>query len=149
MYPLQNHLQRNFRRRVEFKNTESLFGPRELVGRYVPPETAGMTQPLCFGQIGFAAAKLLSEELVVGNIYRAADILFPVSVVDNRDAHAANVADRAIRSHDALGGVERRRFIQDSLDHACHGFAVARVDAIEVFLNAGSFASRIESVNPK
>src|SRR3984957_16193599 len=130
-------------------NPKNLFRPEQSVGPYIPGPTARVTEPLRFGQICFAAPEVLGQELVLRNVYGAANVLFQVLVFDDRNTNAANVPDLTIGSHDALGRVERSIFCQDSLDYVCHGFAVLWVDTIQVFLNIWWFAGRIESVHPK
>src|ERR1700730_7238433 len=61
----QNHWQRDFRRRVEFKNTERLVGPEVLVGGNVPPEAACMAESLGFGQTMLAPPQGFFNALAV------------------------------------------------------------------------------------
>ena len=65
---------------------------------------------------------------MLSDVYGAADVLLEALAVDKRNTDATNVADLAIGSHDALGGVEGRRFRHESVDQICHGLAVLRVD---------------------
>src|SRR3984893_8666755 len=108
-----------------------------------------MTEPLSFGQVRFAPAEFLGQELVPRNVYGAADVLFRVLVFDNRSTDAANVPDLTVGTNDTLCSIEGRSFRQDSLDQVCHGLAIVWVDTIQVFLKTRRFAGRIESVHSK
>src|SRR6266481_621378 len=107
-----------------------------------------MTEPLSFRQVRFAASEVLGQELVLRNVYCAADVLFQVLVFDKRNTDAAKVPDLTVGTNDALCSIEGRSFRQDSLDHVCHGLAILWVDTIQIFLNTRRFAGRIKSVHP-
>ncbi len=130
-------------------NPKNLFRPEQRVGPHIPGPTARVTEPLGFGEVRFASPEVLRQELVLRNVYGAADVLFQALVFDNRDTDAANVPDLTIGTYDALCGIERRSFRQNSLDQVRHRLAVLWVDAIQVFLNTRRFAGRIEAVHPK
>src|SRR5882724_1025612 len=123
-------------------------GPDYLSSIRSPPEAARVTEPLSFRQVRFAPAEFLGQELVFRNVYGAANVLFQALVFDNRGTDATNVPDLTIGTHDALCCIEGRSFRQDSLDQVGHGLAILWVDTIQVFLNTGRFAGRIESVHP-
>jgi len=61
-----------------------------------------MTEPLCFGQVCLTSPKFLGQELVLRNVYGAANVLFHALVFDNRSTDAANVPDLTVGTHDAL-----------------------------------------------
>ena len=65
-----------------------------------------MAESLGFCQIGLAPPEFLGQELVLRNVYGAANVLFQAFVFDSPDA--ANVTDLTIGSHDSLGGIEGR-----------------------------------------
>src|ERR1700722_19861242 len=135
--------------RIALKDSEGLVRPEYLPAGNFPSEAAGVAESLGFGQVGFAPSELLSQELVLSDVDRAADVLFDVLAVDKRNADATNVADLAIGSHDALRGVEGRSFRHEPVDHIRHGFAVLRVDETQIFLNTGRLARAIEAVHSK
>src|SRR6267378_7358223 len=62
---LQDHLQRDFGGRVEFKNTERLVGPEVRVSGNVPPEAACVAESLGFGQTMLAAPQGFFDALAV------------------------------------------------------------------------------------
>src|SRR5262252_8598097 len=109
---------------------------------------AGSAQSLSIEQRCFTPPELLGQNLVLGNIYGASDVLQRF-VFDNRSADAADVPNLTIGSHDALGGIKARGFCQNSLDQLCHGLAILWVHAIQVYLNSRRFAGRLETVHPK
>src|SRR5713226_4590542 len=113
-----------------------------------PPETACVAESLGFCQIGLAPSEFLGHELVLRNVYGAANVLFQALVFDGRSADAANVPDLTIGSHNSLGGIEGRSFRRESIDEVRHGLAILWVDTIQVFLNSRRFAFRIETVHP-
>src|SRR5271156_396204 len=82
-------------------NPKNLFRPEQSVGPHIPGPTAGVTEPLRFGQVGFTSPEVLGQELVLRNVYGASNVLFQVLVFDDRNTNAANVPDLAIGSHDA------------------------------------------------
>src|ERR1700722_4406871 len=130
-------------------NPRNLFRPEQRVGPYIPSPTAGVTEPLCFGKVRFTSPEVLGQELVVRNVYGAANVPFRALVFDNRSTDAANVADLTVGANDALSSIEGRSFRQDTLNQVCHGLAIVWVDTIKVFLDIRRFAGRIESVHAK
>src|ERR1700722_10994051 len=130
-------------------NAKYLLRPEQTAGAQVPGPTPRVAQPLRFGQVGFAASQLLSHDFVFSDVDGAADILFDVLIGDKRNTDGTNVADLAIGSHDALGGVEGRIFRHQSVDQIRHGMAVLRMDETQIFLHAGRLARRIKTVHPK
>src|SRR5271170_3157922 len=139
----------NFRIRSEFENSESLVGPEVFVRGNIPSEAPCVTKILGFGKVRFASAEFLGQELVLRNVYGAANVLFQALIFDNRSTDAADVPDLTVGTNDALCGIEGRSFRQDSLDQVCHGLAIVWMDTIQVFVNARRLTGRIESVHPK
>src|SRR5262249_26441532 len=97
---------------------------------------AGSAQSLSIEQRCFTPPELLGQNLVLGNVYGASDVLLQRLVFDDRSTDAADVPNLTIRSHDALGGIKTRRFHQNSLDQLCHGHAILWVYTVQVFLNS-------------
>src|ERR1700757_624700 len=97
-------------------NVIDFFRPEQSAVTQVPCPAARVAQPLGFGQVRFAAAELPGEELVLRDVYGAANELCPALAFDNRNTDAANVADLTIGTHDALGSIEGRSVRQHSLD---------------------------------
>src|SRR6266478_5407213 len=58
MSTLEHELHRRLIGRVASKDAKGFLRPVEFPARNIPTETAGVTQPLGFGQIGFAALQL-------------------------------------------------------------------------------------------
>src|ERR1700741_1814357 len=131
---------------IETQNSVAFLRPVPDILVWTPCPAAGLAQPLRFRQIRLAPAEFLGQELVPGNVYGAANVLFQAFVFDNRSTDAANVPDVTTGTNDAICGIEGRSFRQDSLDQVCHGLAILCVDTIQVFLNTRWFAGRIESV---
>src|SRR5580704_9454718 len=145
----EDKFHRRFRPWITLEDSEGLVGPKDLPTGNAPAETAGMTEPLCFGKVRFTSPEVLGQELVLRNVYGAANVLFQALLFDNRSTDAANVPDLTVGTHDALCSIEGRSFRQDSLDQVRHGLAILWVDTIQVFLNTRRFACRIESVHSK
>ena len=81
-----------------------------------PPETACVTQPLGFRQIGFATAQLLSKTLVLRHIYGVAYDSFQNPVFYNRGTDATNMLNFTVRPHNALGDITSQPFRKHLLD---------------------------------
>src|ERR1700722_8823072 len=141
----ESNSQRRLRIRIVLKDSEGLIRPEYLPAGNPPSEAAGVAESLGFGQVGFAPSKLLSQELVLRDVDGAANVLFEVLAVDIRNTDATYVADLAIGSHDALGGVKGRSILHEPVDQFRHGFAVLWVDETQIFLNARRLARRIEA----
>src|ERR1700689_4384413 len=102
---------------VEAQNTVAFLRPVPDIPVWTPCPTACLAESLRLRQIRFASAELLGQELVLSDVYGAADVLFEALAVDKRNTDTTNVADLAIGSHDALGGVEGRSFRYEPVDH--------------------------------
>src|SRR5260370_35526943 len=98
-----------------------------------------MTEPLSFRQVRFAASEVLGQELVLRNVYCAADVLFQVLVFDKRNTDAAKVPDLSVGTNDAFCSIEGRSFRQGSLHQLCHGLAILWAHAITAFLSTTCF----------
>src|SRR5260370_33368258 len=57
--PVENTFHRGLGGSVVSIDSEGLFRPEHLAGAEPAAQAAGQTQSLCFGQVGFAAAKFL------------------------------------------------------------------------------------------
>ncbi len=114
--------------RIALKDSEGLVRPEYLPAGNLPSQAAGVAESLGFGQVGFAPSELLGQELVLSDVYGAADALFEALAVARRNTDATNIADLAIGSHDALGGVEGRSFRHESVHQICYGLLVLWVD---------------------
>src|SRR3984957_3181441 len=77
-------------------NPKNLFRPEQSVGPHIPGPTAGVTESLSFGKVCFTSPEFLGQELVLRNVYGAADVLSQALVFDNRNTDAANVADLTV-----------------------------------------------------
>jgi hypothetical protein len=145
----EDKFQARFCAEIALEDPKRLVGPEYFTARDPPAKAAGMTEPLSFGQVRFAAVQSMCEKLVLGNIYRAADMPFSALAIDKQSTDAANVPKLTIGTNNALCGIKGRTFRQYSVDQVGHGLAILWVNAIQVLLDARRFAGRIESVYAK
>src|SRR5262249_44716735 len=68
MSSIQNEMYRRLRRAVESEDVKAFLGPQNVAGRHLPSEAPCAAQPLRFGKIGFAAAKLFLGALPILNV---------------------------------------------------------------------------------
>src|SRR5689334_17758891 len=68
MHTRADHVERDFRSRLQFVNAIELLRPRDLVSSDVPGKTARATEMLCLGQKRRAAQQLLFDTFSVGDI---------------------------------------------------------------------------------
>src|SRR5277367_2032613 len=70
--------------RVIAINAKDLLRPEQSAGRQVPGPTPRVAEPLRFGQVCFTSPEVLGQELVLRNVYGAANVPFQALFFDNR-----------------------------------------------------------------
>src|SRR5580658_1919255 len=113
---------------IETQNTVAFLRPVPDIVIWTPCPTARPAESLRLRKVGFAPSELLGQELVVSDVNGAAHVLLEFLAVGRRNADATNVADLAIGSHNALGGVERGALRHEAVDQIRHGLAVLWMD---------------------
>src|SRR5689334_6926185 len=130
MDPLQYQIGRRFHPGCVPVDPSRFLGPKYPLSTYFHSDTTGVAEPLSFRQVGFAPSEFLGQELVLRDVYGAANVLFQALVFYNGSTDPTNVPDLTIGAHDALGGIEGRSVRQDSLDQVRHGLAILWVENI-------------------
>src|ERR1700733_1187638 len=100
---------------IIFEDAVGLIGPNNVSAGWSPTETACVTQPLGFRQIGFATPELPRKNLVLRHIYGVAYDSFQNPAFCNRGTDATNMPDFAVGSHNALRDIKFRSLHNQSL----------------------------------
>ncbi len=61
-----------------------------------------MAEPLRFRQVRLPASHLLRQHFLLGYVHRRADDAFQAPVVEDGNAHAPNIPDFTVRTHNAF-----------------------------------------------
>src|ERR1700741_4959555 len=134
---------------IETQNTVAFFRPVPDVLVWTPCPTACMTEPLCFGQVRFAALQLLSQLLLFGHIHGGSKKPFENPVLEDWNTNASNIANRAVRSNDPLLYVATGTLLTYPLYGLCHEVAVLRVNGGQVLLDRRGSLLRVEAIDLK
>src|SRR5882672_9407778 len=93
MYALERHIQGWFLGLVVFENAIGLVRPNDLSIGGIPPEAAGVTESLAFGEISFAAPDSFFCDFTLRNIHDGADNFFDACVVPNAVCKVMKILD--------------------------------------------------------
>src|SRR5580698_11345936 len=89
--------------------------------------TAGVSEPLRFGQVCLLPSQLLGQQLVLSHVNCGAEKPFEGVLIEHRYANGANVAYLAIRANEARRHVAAPTVGVHLTDGAGHGGAVCRM----------------------
>src|SRR5580658_2311398 len=93
MYALRDGIDGQLDCGVMLENAIGFIRPDNLAAVRPPPKTAGVAEPLCFGQVGFAALQLLSQLLLLSNIHPCPKETLKSSSLCDRNPHAAHATN--------------------------------------------------------
>src|SRR5260370_27577484 len=112
-----------------------------------PGPTAGSAQPLRFRQVRFAALQIQGQLLLLGHIHGGSKKPFENPVVEDWNANATNIANRAVWSNDPLLCVAAGTLLTHPLYGLCHEVAVLRVNGGQVLLESGGSLLRVNAID--
>src|SRR5712691_9371143 len=134
---------------IKTQNAVTCLRPIPGVAVGTPGPTAGSAQPLRFRQVRFAALQILSQLLLLGHIHGGSKKPFENPVVEDWNANATNIANRAVRSNDPLLYVATGTLLTHPLYGLCHEIAVLRVNGGQILLERRGSLLRVEAIDLK
>src|ERR1700688_3347482 len=134
---------------IETQNTVAFLRPVPDILLWTPGPTAGLAQPLSLRQVRFPALQLLSRLLLLGHIHGGSKKPFKDPVVEDWNANATDIANRAIWSNDPLLYVATGTLLTHPLYGLCHEVAVLRVNGGQVLLERRGSLLRFEAIDLK
>src|SRR6266700_4131036 len=106
-----------------------------------------MAKSLRLGQVRLPLPQLLRQLFLLGNVHCSADEALENCFVENRNANAADMPQRAVWPNDALLDIATRLLCQHSFNGLRHEPAVLRVNSGEVFSECGCALRRIKTIH--
>src|SRR5439155_26671717 len=134
---------------IKTQNAVTFLRPIPDVGVGTPGPTACVTEPLCFGQVGFTALQLLSQLFLLSYIHSDAKKPFENPVVEDWNTNASNIANRAVRSNDPLLCVATGTLLTHPLYGLCHEVAVLRMNGGQILIERRGSLLRVEAIDLK